>query len=114
MPEELKVIQDFYDFILWTVNHTSKFPRHHRHSLGVDIERRMQSILALLLRAKYTRERALLLDEANLELEILRFQLRLAKDLQILSIRSQGHAAGLLLAIGRQIGGWARRGRTAP
>ena len=33
MAEELKVIQDYYDFMLWVVNHTSKFPRHHRHSL---------------------------------------------------------------------------------
>ena len=112
MAEELKVIQDFYDLILWTVNHTSKFPRHHRHSLGVDMENRLQAILALLLRAKYTRDRFAFLDEANLELEILRFQVRLAKDLQLLSVKSYGHAAERMLDIGRQIGGWAKRGKS--
>jgi hypothetical protein len=27
MAQELKVIQDFHDFILWIVRHTEKFPR---------------------------------------------------------------------------------------
>jgi hypothetical protein len=35
MAQELKVIQDFYDFILWLIGHTEKFPRHHRYSLGI-------------------------------------------------------------------------------
>ena len=34
MPRELKVISDFYDFMLWLVRHVEKFPRHHRYSLG--------------------------------------------------------------------------------
>ena len=52
MAQELKVIQDFYDFMLWLIRHTEKFPRHHRYSLGLAMENRMQTILALLLRAK--------------------------------------------------------------
>jgi hypothetical protein len=27
MGQELKVIQDFYDFMLWLVRHVEKFPR---------------------------------------------------------------------------------------
>jgi len=30
MTQELKVIQDFYGFMLWLVNHTEKFPRPRR------------------------------------------------------------------------------------
>ena len=33
--QELKVIADFYDFMLWMIQHTEKFPRHHRYSLRV-------------------------------------------------------------------------------
>ena len=29
MAQELKVIQDFYDFMLWMIHHTEKFPRYH-------------------------------------------------------------------------------------
>ena len=111
MPKELKVIADFYDFILWLVRHTERFARHHRYSLGRDMEARLQAILGLLLRAKYSRSKTRHLVDANMELEILRFQIRLAKDLRILPGRSHGHAAKLMNEIGAQVGGWlASRG----
>ena len=34
MPVELKVIQDFYDLMLYLIQRVEKFPRHHRYSLG--------------------------------------------------------------------------------
>ena len=37
--EELIVITKTYDFILWSCNHTGKFPRNHRFVLGEKIER---------------------------------------------------------------------------
>ncbi len=49
MAQELKVIADFYDLMLWTVGHTEKFPRHRRYSLGIAIENRLQTILSLFL-----------------------------------------------------------------
>jgi hypothetical protein len=108
MAKELKVIADFYDFMLWTIRHTEKFPRHHRYSLGISIENRLQTILSILLRAKYSKDKAAWLDEANIELEVLRFQLRLAKDLKVLPIKSHGFAAKSMDSIGSQIGGWIR------
>lgn len=77
MAKELKVVADFYDFTLWLLPHVEKFPRHYRYSLGRDIEGRLQTILALLLRAKYSKNKAGYLADANIELEILRFQVRL-------------------------------------
>ena len=106
--QELKVISDYYDFMLWMMRHTEKFPRHHRYSLGTRIETRMQTILGLLLKAKYRSDKAGYLNDANVELDILRFQIRLAMDLKALSVASQGHAAKLLLEIGAQIGGWVK------
>ena len=106
MGTELQVIQDFYDFTLWLMRHTEKFPRHHRYSLGTAIEARLQRLLELLLRAKFTRDKTEALSNANIELEVLRFQLRLAKDLGVLPAKSHGHAAQCMQAIGRQIGGW--------
>ena len=108
MAFELKIISDFYDFILWTIHHTEKFPRHHRYSLGTSIEKRLFDILALLLKAKFSKEKTGFLNEANIELEILRFELRLAKDLNVLPVKSHGFAAESLQSIGSQIGGWVR------
>jgi hypothetical protein len=78
--EELVVITKTYDLILWSCNHTGKFPRNHRFVLGERIERKLYDLLETLIRAKYTRQRQPLLEQANLLLEILRFQMRLAKD----------------------------------
>jgi len=90
MNTELKIVSDFYDFMLWMIGHTEKFPRHHRYSLGLAIENRLQTILGLLLRAKYAKEKIAILSETNIELETLRFQMRLSKDLKVLSIKSYG------------------------
>lgn len=109
MGQELKVIADFYDFMLWTTRHTEKFPRHHRYSLGLAIENRLQKVLGLLLRAKYSREKSAILGEVNIELETLRFQLRMAKDLKVLPLKSQRYAAEVLQGIGQQVGGWIKR-----
>ena len=86
--EELLVITKMYDFILWSCNHTSKFPRNHRFVLGERIERNLYDLLESLIEAKYSRARTPLLQKANLRLEILRFQMRLATDLQCLRVES--------------------------
>ncbi|MBV8780212.1 MAG: diversity-generating retroelement protein Avd [Phycisphaerae bacterium] len=108
MEQELKVISDFYDFMLYLIQRVETFPRHHRYSLGIAIENRLQTILALLLRAKYIQDKLPQLREANIELEVLRFQMRLASDLKAMPAKSYGHSTGLLLEIGSQVGGWIR------
>jgi len=62
----------------------------------------------LLIRAKYTRNRQELLHQANLSLEVLRFQVRLAKDLQCLKVESYGFAAKAIDEVGRLVGGWLK------
>ena len=81
-PPEMLVIMKVYDLVLWSCPHVAKFPRSHRFTLGDRLERRLYDLLELLLRAKYGRDRGTLLRDANMELELLRFQFRLAKDLQ--------------------------------
>jgi hypothetical protein len=60
--------------------------------LGERIERNLYNLLETLIRAKYTKNRWRSLEYANLTLKILRFQMRLAKDLQGLQVNSYGFA----------------------
>ena len=55
--EELTVITKTYDLILWSCQHTSRFPRQHRFVLGERLERTLYELLETLIQAKYTRER---------------------------------------------------------
>ena len=57
--------------------------------LGERIERNLYELLEILIRAKYTKQRQELLEQANLVLEILRFQMRLAGS-QIVSEMENG------------------------
>ena len=112
MPQaspELVVIAKLYDLVLWSCHHIEKFPRSHRFTLGDRLEVRLYVVLELLLKAKYTRSRLVLLEQANLEIELLRFQFRLAKDLHCLPIDSYGHAARSVDEVGRLVGGWRRQ-----
>jgi hypothetical protein len=106
--QELIVITKTYDLILWSCNHTSRFPRNHRFVQGERLERNLYDLLEILIRAKYTRQRQPLLEQANMMLEILRFQTRLAKDLQCLKVDSYSFAAKAIDEIGRLVGGWLK------
>lgn len=103
---EIPVILKLYDLMLWTLNHTARFPRHHRYSLGLKIEATLFDLLEILIEARYVREKAALLDRANIVLERLRFQMRLAKDVAVLPVKSYAFQAEKVEEIGRMIGGW--------
>jgi hypothetical protein len=65
--EELKVITKTYDLILWSCNHTSRFPRNHRFVLGERIERNLYTLPETLIRAKYNKSRQRLLDDRGVQ-----------------------------------------------
>jgi hypothetical protein len=106
--DELPIIRAHYDLVLWLMPKMGKFPREHRVTLGQRIEHLLYEILEKLIRAKFSRQRRELLEAVNVDLEVLRFQVRLAKDLRCLSVSSYGQVAQRLLDVGRQVGGWMR------
>jgi hypothetical protein len=99
--QELIVINKTYDKILWSCNHTSEFPRNHRFVLGERIERDLYGLLETLIAAKYTKNRQRLLEEEELNLEILRFRMWLAKNLQCLKVENYTLAARSIDEIAR-------------
>ncbi len=105
---ELPLISKTYDLVLWSCQHLASFPRSYRFTLGQKLELRLYDVLEKLLRAKYSRERAGILREVNLELELLRFQFRLACELKCLSVQSYGHAVRTVHEIGQMVGGWLK------
>lgn len=107
--EELIVITKTYDLILWSCQHIARFPKSHRFVLGERMERNLYDLLELMIQAKYSKQPGPLLGQINLKLEILRFQVRLAKDLQCLRANSYEFASKAVDEIGRMIGGWIRR-----
>lgn len=109
MAQPAVIVDQAYDFTLWILNKVEGFPRSHRPLLGDRMVTASIDLLLLLVRAMYTANKAELLDRANLEINALRYLLRLAKDLKLLSIDSYEFAAKRGDEIGRMLGGWRKQ-----
>ncbi len=106
---ELQVVTQTYDLLVWTCKHISRFPRLLRYTHGARLDKSLYALLDRLVQARYEpARRSEHLRKANLRIERLRFQFRLARELSCLSTTSYGHASRSLDEIGRMVGGWLR------
>jgi len=108
IEDEYPVIDKMYKLTLEYSLRVKKFPRDTRYILGDRILNNCYDLLEGLIQAKFTRERAKILNEQNLRLEKLRFQTRMSKDLKAVSVKQYGHLAEQLNEIGKMIGGWLK------
>ena len=97
-----------YDFTLWLLAKVERFPRSHRFTVGDRLATESLQLLEDLLSASYGRERLPSLDRAQHRLNLLRFLLRLAKDLRLFTVESYGFACDGVDEMGRMAGGWRR------
>jgi len=104
--EEMLVIARTYDLILWSLPQIAKMPRLHRFTLGERIEILLFEILEGLIEAKYSREKMLRLERVNIQLEKLRFLVRICKDFRYLNLKRYEYFAGKINEVGRLVGGW--------
>ena len=105
-------VEACYQLVLWLIPVLDRLPRKQKFQLGDRLQTTALDVLDTLVEAAYTRERTTLLQRANLGLEKLRFWVRLAKDLQLMDFKQYEHAARLIDALGRQVGGWLRAERS--
>lgn len=108
MPDEVLAVTKSYDILLWLIKAVERFPRSHRFTLGDRIINKKLDILESLIKASYSRDKKKYLNKANLDLEVLRYLMRLSKDTKILSLRRYEYISREMDELGRQIGGWSR------
>jgi 23S rRNA-intervening sequence protein len=98
-----------YDFIKWLLPHTRKFPKDQRFSMAQRVENTAFAFYELILRAAKTKNPRRLLLEADIELDKLRFSIRLCQDLELLSFSQYEFAAKAIVEIGKLLGGWIKK-----
>ena len=101
-----QAVQDCHALIAWVIPKLDQFPRNRRFTLGERIESGLLLVLERLVEAAYSRNRRPMLQQANLQLEVVRHLWRLAEELKVISMNSYGHGAKLMVELGRQVGGW--------
>jgi hypothetical protein len=90
------------------IQKAGSFPKSYRFSIGDRLVNGALEILMRLVDAAYSRDKEKPLMEVNAMLNRIRFLLRLAKDLKLLTVESYGYAAENVEEIGRMVGGWRK------
>jgi hypothetical protein len=99
-----------YDFLLWLIPLTLKFPRSQRFLLAERLSKMALDFYDLIIDAVLEPEReGECLDAADRLLAKIRLYVRLSYDLRCLSLGQFEHAARLMDEVGRLLGGWKRK-----
>lgn len=100
-----------YDLIQWLLPKTLKYSREYRFALAVPIQEHafaVQRYLVEAARAGDKTETLWLLRRADIELTLLRYKVRLSRDLHVLDFRGYEYASSLIDEVGRLLGGWMK------
>jgi hypothetical protein len=99
-----------YDFLLWLIPLTLKFPKAQRFLLAERLGKLALDFYDLILEAVIDAPRqADCLNQADRLLVKIRLYIRLSHDLHCLSLGQYEHAARLVAELGRLLGGWKRK-----
>jgi len=87
-----------------------KFPKSEKHSLGVEVEKNILSILKQLIfcSASNPAIKKDILPEISINLDLLKILIRLAYDIKAVDLKAYIRLQEKLQKIGRMLGGWIR------
>jgi len=110
-PEPIKgprIVLAAYDLVLDLYPSVKSFPKSQQYMLGRRIEDAGLEVLVNLVAANTARDKREHLPAVDLQLEKLRFLIRLAFDLKFVGPKKYGHLARRVDEIGRMLGGWRK------
>jgi hypothetical protein len=97
-----------YDFLLWLLNTTEKFPKSERFRLAKRIDDSIFLFHDILVDATRTRTPRRALLETDRELDRLRLYVRLSDERSLLKDNQYRYASEQLTEIGKLLGGWLK------
>lgn len=102
------VIEKHYKLILWMLPKMANFPRDQRFLLADRIEKLLLDILEMLIEANYSKQKREILIKVNLRLDLLRFMMRISKDMKYVNVNSYDFFCQSAIEIGKMVGGWLK------
>lgn len=110
---DLLIQQRIYDMILYAYPALEQMPKSQKFSLAQDMKHCMDKIMRLTISAnkKYTKRTTL--QELDVEIAALKIYLRIAYDLRYLPPKKYEVWSGMMVEIGKMVGGWIRSQREA-
>ena len=92
----------------WILDITEKMPKSVRFSLSSRIANLALDVVEAIVAAIYTKNRAHMLDRANLYIEKLRVLFGICHRRKYISMRQYAHISERLNEAGQMIGGWRK------
>ena len=113
VKKDLLIQQKIYDMILYAYPALEQMPKSQKSSLAQDMKHCMDRIMRLTISAnkKYTKRTTL--QELDVEVAALKIYLRIAYDLRYLPSKKYEVWSGMMVEIGKMVGGWIRSQREA-
>ena len=109
LSETLPVYIDTYQFVRELYQITHKFPREFKYCLGEQMNHDVLQLLYHIFQANHLKsERLMHLHQFLAALDMVRVEIRLAHDMQVLSTRQIAHLALFLDKIVKQANAWQK------
>ncbi len=111
MSQETPLFTKTFDLLVYLFQVSEKFPRSQRMVLGRRIQEIGAGFMDLLLRARKcsATERPDLLRQADVDLDRLRYTVRLCHELGLFNLKQYQYVGGLLVETGKLLGSWTKR-----
>lgn len=107
--DDLPVFVEWLAFLAWLLPVTEGFPKKVRFTFSERLNNLALDVVEDLIEARYTRQKAPLLQRANLRLEKMRILLRIAQQQHYLDYRRYEYAMKAINGVGKMLGGWLRQ-----
>jgi hypothetical protein len=101
-----------YDLVRWLVPTTTRFSRDYRFGLALPMQEQVYAFQRCLVSAAKAVDRRVVaqhLIQADVELTLLRYKVRLSRDLNLLKPNGYEHVSRLIDEVGRLLGGWMKK-----
>lgn len=106
--EELKILQKTFDMMNYAYPALAQYPKAEKFALVVDIKRCMDVMLERIIEANKKYYKKTTLQELDVEVEKLKAYVRLSYNLGFLPPKKYEQWSGLVVEIGRMVGGWIK------
>lgn len=108
MIDQLIIFQKIYDLLVYMYPAVNKFPKSQRLVLSQHILNTLLKILKLTIIANSKKDRRREQDLISVHLDIFRILIRLARDINFLSVRKYEHIMRQINEIGKLLTGWKK------
>lgn len=112
LATDLPIYRKAYELLTLIAKLTQNYPRGYRQGLARDVSSEAQALVTLIFRANCTKEKTPIIEQLRECLQTLQLQLRLSKDLRLISASQFGATVVLTDAVGKQATGWLNYARS--